>query len=75
MKLKVMYDINNMPSTAMLCVMVEELGFESLGPISEGYEVVGNIWHDKGNPNQTDFTQLEQALLAINSGLSFEVIE
>jgi hypothetical protein len=75
MKLKVMYDTNNMPSTAMLCISAEGLGFESLGPISEDCEVVGNVWQDPQNPDLENFDALKQHLLEMNSYLTFEVID
>ena len=76
MKLKVLYDLNNIPSTALLSITAEELGFESFSSVFDNdNSAIGNIWYDKENPNLNDFTQLEQALLAINSGLTFEVLE
>ena len=76
MKLKVIYDINSQPSTALLSLSAEEIGFESLGPISDiDNNVIGNIWYDVEDPSKTDFTDLQTLLSNLAENLTYEIIE
>jgi len=76
MKLKVTYDTNNQPSTAMLSNIAEELGYVlDIILENENHNVLGIVWYNAINPAQSDFAELEAAFTAINDSLTFEVIE
>jgi hypothetical protein len=76
MKLKVIYDINNLPSTAMLSITAEEMGYMLDTILENGnHNILGIVWYNPNNLTQSDFAELEAALSEFNDSLSFEVIE
>lgn len=76
MKLKMLYDINELPCVPLLAEAVSPYGYNSWGPIGdENNHTIGNIWFDTQDENRTDFTELQNLLSAEYNLATFEVIE
>ena len=76
MKLKMLYDLDNRPSTAYLAHCIAEYGYDSYTPITDSdYNIIGNIWYDPGNPDRSDYTELQNLLTAEHPTGTFEIIE
>jgi hypothetical protein len=75
MKLKMLYNVTQLPSTAMLAGYIETYGYSSYGPVvANDYEVVGNIWFDLNDEDRTDFTELQDLLTSQYDLATYEVI-
>lgn len=76
MKLKMLYDLEQMPSTAFLSSYIEAYGYSSYGPILDNDEdIIGNLWFDPNDLTRTDFTELQSLLSSQYEFASYEVVE
>lgn len=76
MKLQMLYDLNDRPSTAYLAEVVSAQGYDSYSPITDAdYNIIGNLWHDPENPDRTDFSELQNILSAEHPGAEFAIVD